>query len=206
MRMNKTIKIGAVAAAVVAGWQFAGCGGILPQVEVPVQLGSSATFNVEPGVPQTKIISATFDTGDVTVGSGSVAVDPTVMSVNRNAAKTTQAIEGCADACATAGVGAAQCDQICADGEVHVIVRVAGGGQEETVCTDGDRYPPVADANAYRVTVVNDVPTSVTPDSVSFQPNTVNAFNAGSATFCVTVIAGFSGEVILDELTLSAGL
>lgn len=206
MRIMKRITAGIVIVAGLGVCQFAGCGGLLPQVEVPVELGGNSTFAVEPGVPVSKTLSSTFDNGGIMVGNGSIAVKPDVVSVNRNSAKTAQAIEGCTDACTLAGLSAAQCDQICADGEVHIVVRVAGGGQESTVCTSGDRYPPTAQADAYRVTLENDLPTSVTPNTVQFTQGTINAFNAGSATFCITVIAGFSGEVILDEVTLSAGL
>ena len=206
MRMMKRVTVGVMMVVGVAVCQFAGCGGLLPQVEVPVELGGNSTFAVEPGVPVSKTLSSTFDNGGIMVGNGSIAVDPSVISVNRTSAKTIQSIEGCTTACTAAGLGAAECSQICEDGEVHIVVRVAGGGQEATVCTSGDRYPPQAEADAYRVTLENDVPTSVTPSSVQFTQGTINAFNAGSATFCVTVVAGFSGEVILDEVTLSAGL
>ena len=206
MRISIRMKLAGAALAGVGIWQFVGCGGILPQITVPVRLGGSGTFDVQPGVPVTKNLTATFDTGNLTVGSGSVAVDPSLMTVNRASAKTTQAATGCSDACGQAGLSAAECSQICADGEVHVIVLIGAGDEESTVCTTGERYPPQDQADAFRVTLVNDVPTSVTPDSISFQPRTLQALNDGSASFCVTVIAGFSGQVILDQVTLTAGL
>lgn len=185
----------------VASWMVGGCTSVLPTVQIPVSLGSSSAFEATAGEPLTKTFTANFDTAGITVGSGSVEVPLSAISIEPNAAAKALQEVTCGDACDVAGVDSSTCESVCNAGNVSVTARVGLVGDIDTVCTTGDMYGP------FLVMLDGENnPISVSPSSAAFQPKTLQALNAGSASFCVEVIAPISGTVNVGELGLNAGL
>jgi hypothetical protein len=189
---------GLALAGVVGALLLTGCGAVT--VQIPVDLGTGGEFDVEAGTPVSKTSSSTFDTGGITVGGGSVQLDPEVISVDGTTAKMLQ--DGtCAQACELAGVADATCDQVCVEGNLIVSVAVGTFDEVATVCTTGDQYGPFTveiDENGDAV--------SVTPSSATLQDKTIAALNAGQASFCVEVISPITGTVVVGNILLNAGL
>jgi hypothetical protein len=176
-----------------------GCGTIT--VPIPVNLGSNSNFNVEAGQPQSKTITSTgFDTGGVTLGQGSLTINPSAISVDEATAKLLQDGE-CNQACEAAGLPDATCTSVCTEGNLLISVAVGTLAESGTVCDTGDQYGPFtvtidADGNA----------TNVSPNSVTLQTKTLGALNAGEASFCVEVVSPVTGVVVVGSLQLNAGL
>jgi hypothetical protein len=200
--MRKAVWIGILAITAAATWQIGGCGGLLPTIPLSISLGGNADFDVESGVPSTKTFSRTFsnDSG-VDIGSGSMAVDASAITVTPDQAKTLQGIpETCGDACDLAGVPSATCNSVCNLGQVVVTVWVGAADEEDPQAT-GDEYGP------YMVTLDGEAnPVSIEPNSVQLQPKTIQAINDGEANVTVEVVSPFSGVVTLNSIRVNAGL
>ena len=140
------------------------------QVPIEVSLDErTAAFDVTAGTPEQNTFSSPIDTAGITLGSGSVRIDPAAMSVmatDGSGAKLAQVGVICADACDAAAVDATTCDQVCNLGEINVTLWIGGADEISTVCETGDVYGP------YRVTLDGTLqPVSVTPSSVAHRPS-----------------------------------
>jgi len=203
--MRKGIGLALLGLAVFGASQVGGCGGFLPTIPLPVQLGSNADFDVESGVPSTKTFGTTFsnDSG-VAIGSGSIEIDPTAITVTPDQAKTAQGTlpipETCGDACSTANVSSELCNSVCNLGQVVVTVWV-GGATDTNPQLTGDEYGP------YIVTLDGEAsPISVQPNTVQLQQKTIDAINAGAANVTVQVVSPYGGVISLTSIQINAGL
>lgn len=184
----------------VAG-ALVGCGSVT--VPIPVNLGANGNLNVTGGEPQTKTFTATnFDTGGITIGSGNLKIDPSVVSVQPGGAKALiDADPTCGTVCAAAGAPAATCSAVCVEGQLSIKVAVGALSEGAGVCTTGDQYGPYlvtldADGNA----------TDITPSQVNLKDKTIAALNAHEAAFCVEVVSPVAGVVVIGQVVLNAGL
>jgi len=182
-----------------AAWLTSGCAPIT--VPVPVELGGDASFDVVAGTPARKTFASEFSDEGPTIGSGSVEIDPAALSLNRAAARVT-GVATCGAACDVAGVSEDTCNAVCNLGQVSVTVWIGLAGVSD-VFTNGDMYGP------FLVTLSGeDEGVMVEPNTVDFSgmTTTLQAFEERAATFGVEIISPEAGTVVLDSLTINAGL
>ncbi len=144
--------------------------------------GGFQSFDVTAGEPSQQ--SGTSDLGDlpITLGSGSIEIDPSVITVTPS--------------------GSGKFFTRLQDNDVlRITVWVGTIDEEETVCTTGDEYGP------YDVTLdENLVPVSVDPSTVNLRDSTLDALNSGEFSLCVEVVSPVTGEVTIESLTFNLGL
>ena len=201
MRNYNGIGAGAAAVFLLACWTIGGCGTGVIQIPVSIPLGSAGELDVEAGTPRTRV--GTFTTGDIPIeiGSGSLRIDPSAITYDQTEAKVAQSAPTCAEACSAANVDAASCNAVCSLGQIEATLWIGMSDEVDTVCETGDQYGP------YNATLdENGEVTSVDPGSLTFGEKTLEAFNAGGGSFCITVIAPYDGLVILDTIAGTVGL
>ena len=201
MRSLKGIGTGAAAVFLVACWTIGGCGTGVIQIPVSIPLGTAGELDVQAGQPSTR--TGTFSTGDIPIdiGSGSLRIDPDAITYDPSDAKVAQSAPTCADACAAANIDSASCDAVCGLGQIEATLWIGLADELDTVCETGDQYGP------YTATLDDSgVVTDIDPGSLTFGEKTLEAFNAGGGTFCITVIAPYDGTVILDTIAGTVGL
>ena len=173
-----------VALAAVGIWQVGGCANVIPQQTVPFNLGSGGVFDVEAGVESEKTFTSdSFDTGGITLGSGSLKINPDAVTVTPAGA---------------AGKGA---QNLQANQSLFITAWIDDLENVDTVCGSEDVYGPyevVLDAG-YNVV-------SITPDSITFSQNTLDLFNLGRFSLCIRVESPVTGQVEIEALTFSLGL
>lgn len=183
--MNQCKKYGSVAFVAIALIGFAGCRQS-PQFSVPVDLNDSlGRFEVTAGEPVQN--DGTINTPDssVTVGSGSLQIDPEDVSF-------TPPDNGGAKGTTTYQTG----------GTFTVVVGVSAEEDLGTVCEESmDEYGPFT----VTVNAENEI-TSISPDSVTLDPGTIALINSGAMSVCITVESTIDGTVNIDQLELSVGL
>jgi len=197
-------------AAVLAGSQIGGCLQAIPLVPVDVPLtGGLASFSVQAGSPAKNTGTTSFDSGGITIGRGNLELDPSVISVTPvgtgggkvvgTALQGTGAIEDCQTACAAAGLAQADCGKICQDQTLRVSVWLDSTANAATVCDTGVQFGP------FEVTLVDNVPTAVSPNAVNLQPG-LALLNSGEFSICIEVISPIAGTVAIGGITFNVGL
>lgn len=144
---------------------------------------SQATFNVEAGVAARNTGSYSFDNGGITIGSGSIALDPAAITFTP----------------ADAG-GKIRVAQQASNSTMTVTVWIDGPDALATVCETGEDYGP------FTVTLVDNVPVSISPNTVELSRPTINLLNSGSFTLCIEVLSELTGTVTINRLVLDLGL
>lgn len=144
--------------------------------------GSLNSYEVTAGEPLRK--SGTAGLGDipVTLGSGSIAIDPSVITVTpTGAGKLGTSLQGTST--------------------LQVTVWVGSFGEAATVCETGDQYGP------FTVTLdANLVPTAVSPSNITLTPSTLDALNSGQFSLCIEIVSPVTGNVTISSLTFNLGL
>ncbi len=206
---NKTMGM-AVGATLLVGWGMVGCTSVLPLIPVPVSLGGTgaSAMAVTAGTPTQEKVSFTGFDATVTIGRGSLELDPSVISVGPGGgagksilATLQQDAEACAAACSAAGLADATCESVCTEGELIVTAWIGSSGELDTVCDTGDQYGP------YTVTLDDSGQgVSVTPSSVTITDNTRDLLNGGSFSLCVEAISPTDGTVFIDSVIMNVGL
>lgn len=210
--MSTKKKLLGVVASITPGF-LGGCAftSLLPTVAVAVALtGAFLQIAVTAGTPSQTAGQISFSPSDgITVGRGSIELDPSVISLSavsggsKVSTVSQQVVDACLTACNAASVDSATCDTVCNSGACEVTVWVAAPDDEATVCTGGtrDEYGP------YLVTLDdNGQGVSVDPPSVTLEPLTIQLLNAGSLSACIQVVAPTDGTVAIAGLTINVGL
>jgi len=180
MRNGKCIFISAL--CVMSFAMMVGCpsGIVVPLPPVPVPLGESlGEFTLVANESQSAAGAVpSFDPG-VTIVSGSITIDPSVISISpTESAKTRLAQTGPNTATITA--------------------RIASADEVETVCASGEEYGP------FTITFDDDfVIQSVSPETVTLSQNTVDLLNGGSFSLCIEAEMSVDGIITINELTLN---
>jgi len=161
--------------------------GCAPQIATEFDLTSSglSEFDVEAGVPVTRTGTGMIGATGITIGSGSIELDPSVITVTP--------AEG------TGGKLAVQSQT----GEMMLIVTVRVDAVDEvgTVCATGEAYGP------FEVTLnANFIPTRISPSRVRFGERALDAFNTGDFSLCLEVTSPVTGVVTISSLTFNLGL
>ena len=166
--------------SVPAGAAAAGGGGT-PQFTAEFDLtGGLGTFEVQAGVPAENRGTSNFTIEGGTISSGSVELDPSVITVTP-AAGTNKANV------------AMQANQT-----LIVTVQIAQADQIDTVCDVGEQYGPF--------TVVLDenyVPVSIDPSTVTLSQNTIDLINLGQFSICLRVESPVDGTVTIQNLVFN---
>lgn len=161
---------------------IAGCPSAFQQA-AQISLGGGLNrYEVTAGEPLRK--SGTAGLGDVpvTLGSGSIAIDPDVITVTPSGAgKLGTLLQGTST--------------------LQVTVWVGSLDESGTVCDTGDQYGP------FEVTLdANLVPTAVSPSTVTLTQSTLDALNSGQFSLCIEIISPVTGVVTIASLTFNLGL
>ena len=170
--------------AIVAAWPFGGCRQAFTQPTVFELTQGLGEFDVLANTPVDKSRLVTLDTGGSTLGSGSLQIDPSVITITPTAS----------------GGGKIQLNQ---QGTSQLIVTAWVGTVEEltTVFDAGDEYGP------YTVTLdTNNVPVSVSPSSINLTDKTIGLLNGGQFSLGLRVLSPIDGMVTIGSLTFNLGL
>jgi len=175
----------AVVALVIPMVTFVGCRQTA-RFTVPVDLSDSlGQFEVTAGQPVQKSGTITPPNSSISIGSGTLQIDPEDVSFTP------------ADAGAGKGSTAFQ-----TGGTFTITIGIAEEESLDTVCED-----PVAEYGPFTVTVNEDNEiTSIEPDSVNLTESTIDLINGGTISICITVESTIDGTVDIDQLELSVGL
>ncbi len=169
----------ACAAVVLLG----GCTQSPLQTSVDMPLGDTlGRFDVTADEPTDRSGTSTID-APVTVGSGSITIEPDAISVTPSGAlkEMVQAQEG--------------------GSELIVTVWIDAVENVESVCGGGEDYGP------FTVSLdENFVPQSVEPANVTLTQNTLDLINAGEFSICIRVVSPVTGQVQIQALALRLGL
>jgi len=173
-----------VGVVTVLGWQLGGCS-IAPMIPVNVPLsGGLAAYDVQADEPAKSSGTANFDTGGISVGRGTIELDPSVITVT--------------PANGTGSKGGVAFQET---STLEITVWVASVDLADTVCEAGEQYGP------FSVTLdENFVPIAITPGSVTLSQNTIDLLNAGEFALCIEVISPIDGTVTIGSMTLNLGL
>jgi hypothetical protein len=192
---------------------------------VPIDTGgtSLAEFELTAGMPEEATASiAGFDTGGITIGSGSFELDPSAISItltdssgNKKLGPLQQATcvaqeeaQNVLDTCLADGATAQECQ----DAATQAVVDCLGDANtleitcwinetEADVFTNGDKYGP------YRVTFDDSgQATSVSPTSHELTPRTVSLLNSGTFGIGCKMVIGHDATARLDSFVLNLGL
>jgi hypothetical protein len=162
-----------------------GCSPSALRREVDLNLNNNlASFNVESGVAARNTGSYSFDNGGITIGSGSIALDPAALTFTP----------------AETSGGKVRVAQQAAESTMTVMVWIDGPDAIETVCETGEDYGP------FTVTLVDNVPVGISPNTVELSRSTINLLNSGSFTLCIEVVSQLTGTVTINKLVLNLGL
>lgn len=177
------LKIRVIAVCCLVPLIVGGCSFV--QIPVPVMLPSTVgNLEVTAGQTVQRSSSITVDVGDVSAGSGTLALSPDAISVTL--ANTTGQKGG-------ANLQAAN--------TLMVTGWIAGPDTLDTVCGGGDEYGPfTVDLDE------NGGVTGVSPSSVSLTRNTVNLLNSGEFTICLSVESTVDATVSISRLNFTFGL
>jgi hypothetical protein len=178
---NYKRRFGCFAGLAVLG-VIAGCPNVF-QRATQISLGGSLnSYEVTAGEPLRK--SGTANLGDVpvTLGSGTIAIDPNVITVTpTGAGKLGTLLQGTST--------------------LQVTVWVGSLNEAATVCETGDQYGPfIVTLNA------NLVPTAVSPSNVTLTQATLDALNSGQFGLCIEIVSPVTGVVTISSLTFNLGL
>lgn len=221
--MRLVMTIGTVGLAAVT-WQMAACNLIPVTVDVPLQLGNP-TFEVVAGVPTGKtILFGAQSDFPFSPGRGTLEFDPTNFTIVRGSGKaraTTQQVTGlCSEqaaslvaACTDAGTDSAACaDQgvqslascLSDAGQIEIRTWVSAFDATVPACESGDGV------DTYGPYVIelddSDNVVSISGSPRTLQPDTLTWLDTVGARVCIQVVAGFTGQVIINEFSLSLGL
>jgi len=204
--MRRMITICTIAIATTSLSLVPGCAPITIPVPVSLTNAGVGSFDVTAGTPLSAKANFTFAL-DQRGGSGRLSIDPADISVNpanTGGAKVLplnlQEQNACADACATAGVDATICNQVCVEGDLRVTINLGTQAAIGEDCTAGDEY-------VFDVTLdENGNATSVAVSPASMTQQTIDLLNTGMFGACVEVISPIDGTVIVDTLTFNVGL
>ena len=175
-------------AMAIAAWQLGGCAGglanLVPKIPIPIDLGGGlGTFEAHAGTPVRNMGSASFDTQQYTIGSGSIVLDPSDITVTP-----------------TAGPGAKGAVNLQQTSTLEVTVWIAPADQQATVCDTGEQYGP------FDVTLdANYVPTAISPASVTLTATTIGLLNAGGFSLCLELISPIDATVTIASMTFNLG-
>ncbi|MHC5111998.1 MAG: hypothetical protein ACYTHJ_19215, partial [Planctomycetota bacterium] len=109
--------------------------------------------------------------------------------------------QNCLDTCSAAGVDETICSNVCDNSAIDVRVYVSTREALADDCTNGDEYSAlirIDDAG----NIVGDI--VITPNQ--FTPATLDLINGGAFSACFQVIAPFTGEVIIGDMTINVSL
>ncbi len=185
--MHRRIFMMTAGVAALAAWQVGGCN-LLSLVRIPpvtFELGAGlAEFEVQAGQAVRNSGSGAFDLSGLSIGSGSIELDPSVITVTPSGSVT--------------GKGSVNLQE---SSTLEITVWIASGDEVDTVCDAGEKYGP------FSVTLdENNVPVSVDPSEVTLTQNTLDLLNSGSFSLCIEVISPVDGTVTIGSLTFNFGL
>lgn len=185
--MNKRILVMTAGVAALTAWQLGGCN-LADLVRIPpitFELGAGlAEFEVQAGQAVRNSGSGAFDLSGFSIGSGSIELDPSVITVTPSGSPV--------------GKGTANLQS---GGILEITVWIAPADDVDTVCDTGEQYGP------FSVTLdENNVPVSVDPSEVTLTQNTLDLLNSGSFSLCIEVISPVDGTVTINSLTFNFGL
>lgn len=166
-------------------WPLGGCPNAIPTQEVPFTLSQGlGDFEVTAGTPTEKSRLVTLESSGITLGRGSLEIDPSVITVTP----------------ATDGGGKIQLSQ---QGTSNLEVTAWVGTVDEltTVFETGDEYGP------YTVTLdANHVPVSVSPGSVNLTDKTIDLLNDGQFSLGLRVVSPVTGSVSIESIIFNLGI
>ncbi len=184
--MHKRIFLMTAGVAALTAWQLGGCNlaSLIPIPPVTFELGAGlATFEVQAGQAVQNTGSGAFDLSGFSIGSGSIELDPTVITVTPSGTPT--------------GKGSANLQ---AGGTLDITVWIASADEVATVCDTGEQYGPFSVALD-----ANNVPISISPSTFNLTDSTLDLLNSGSFSLCIEVISPVDGTVTINSLTFNFG-
>lgn len=166
--------------------QLAGCNREPIQIATEFQLDETlGVFEVEAGVPSSKRGTGLLPDTQLTIGSGSLEIDPSVITI-------TPADPG-------GNKGLVNLQQ--ADIPLIVTVWIASVDLVDTVCDVGEQYGP------FEVALdENFDPLSVSPPKVLLTRNTLSLINEGEFSLCIEVVSPVDGTVEIESFAFNLGL
>lgn len=174
----------------------AGCGsGTSGPQRAAVPLGDNADFKATAGKESSKGFAVNFSSNGVPLTAGDVLLQAAYISfVSSNGA-----VEDCAGECGTSGLPAENCDDICSNGHLLVLVAMGTQAEAENRCEGADAYGP------FIVTLGADgKATAVSPASAALLPHTIEAFHVGTVGVCVGVVSPHTGTVTIERFAIDA--
>ena len=192
------------------------------RVPIPVDTGNTAiaSYTLKSGVPTQASATISGFSSPVTIGNGSLTIDPSAISLTPTSGnkklqtlmQTTCNAVDVAEAfmvtCLDSGSSQAECEaqvtQTVIDclGNINTL-EITGWIHNEagTLFTDGDKYGP------YLVTFdENGQGVSVTPSSIELTDNTVALLNAGSFAIGFKLVIAQDATITVDSFTVNVGL
>jgi len=189
--MRKRTWMTLIGLTLVAAWQLGGCASVIPPIQLTFGLGGTlGTLEIEDGVGETQG-TATFNPSEYNIASGSIQLDPTVISIQDPTLGGEE--KGYVAAAVPEEVAAA-----CTGDPLIVNVWVGPAEQVETIFDDGEEYGP------FEVTLNEEcVPTSVSPTSVTLSATTVELLESGNIAIGLRVESPVDGTVVIDSLSFT---
>lgn len=184
--MNRTRKLVYGVMLTLPLFYFAGC---RQSVRIP------ATFNLGGGLGTFEVTA-----GETTQNSGSGDLGDTVPNISNGAISLDPDDIGFTPASNSGGKGRTNYQ---GTGEAFsVTAAIAGPDDAGTVCDT-----PVSSYGPFAVTLNEDNEvTSIEPDSVELDQETIDLINSGSFSLCITVESNVDGTVTIDALSFDLGL
>lgn len=159
-----------------------GGGGVSSPVAVSLDLSQSGglgTFTVQAGVPAANRGTGRFSLSGLTAGSGSLRLDPAVITVTPNGPQE-------------------DVSAVPAGASLVITVRVDSIERQNTVCSEGESYGP------FHVTLNTDyVPVSVSPGSIALSDGTIGLVSAASFSLCIRVESPIDATVEIARLNFN---
>lgn len=193
-------------------WYLSACAlvsNLIPPIDLNLS-GSNAEFSTVAGVPTQKTIHFSAVEVPVNLSGGSLEIDPSAITIqpggtgggkSRVAAQSAEDVQACLDACTGAGVEAADCAQVCEEGEILVRVSVGAADAIDESCDNGVEYE-------FRVTLDDQLQVdTITATPSSLDPDTLDLIESGAEIgVCIEVLSPVTGTVTIEAISLRVRL
>ena len=181
--MRKRVWLVTTVLASIAAWSLAGCmtspgggGKKSARVVVPFTLSEGlGEFEAQAGVPVENRGTGSFEVGGGTISRGTLAIDPSVITVTPAPEKA-----------------------IASPAETSTLIItawIASIEESDTVCGGGEEYGP------FNVTLdADNVPIAVDPASIDLTDNTIELISGGEFSLCIRVESPIDATIRIVSL------